>query len=98
MGRQVKKYTKQQIKKARENASSQLFSKVLDLLHRDGRTNEELSEASLDNGDYVSPTTLYFWREGVTRRPHVTTVEIVAKVLGYELTVQRKKTALRVAA
>lgn len=82
MSRKRKVYPKQHIAKLKKNVQNKLFIDLLDHLCKDQRTSEEISDTAIEMGMFVSAATIYCWREGKTKNPRISTMEVVAKVLG----------------
>lgn len=59
---------------------------VLELLRKSNRSNHSIA---IEAG--ISPLTIQRWEYGITRRPQVTTIRAVLRVLGYDLVLSRKQ-------
>ena len=69
-----------------------VFLSIVDDLHIYGAKG--LAAIAVDAE--VGIATLYYWLNGTTRRPRIGTLHKVARVLGYEIVLQRRQAALRV--
>lgn len=69
---------------------ARIFQTLADSLAK--YSSAQRAEIAIEAG--VSPTTLYNWARGHTRRPQLSPIIRVAYVLGYEATLVKKKARL----